>query len=488
MLKVLLYGIATFLETGIGIWFFGKMFPKRERMERKHYFAEWGLYTYMFVSSCAVLNLYMLPENKKIHGWLSGVIYLLLVLIDFLFNFIWKEFWKGHVFFYWMIVLIIGQYWDSYISIPYIILGGVIPVLFLFIFYECSFFQAYLWNLFILVITGTAKVVYITLSGTIRKVYFKEYFLYPRLHTYSEIVYWLLLNVFLYYILKFLLTKHILKELLTKNSKIFLIVNIIIWRIMGFAVKFGRGKIEKIDIIFSLLLVVIVITVGLILGVKIYGKLVETEKQLLEIRNDTVESQYRELSRAYEKNKCLIHDEKHMISYVLECIMNEQMQDAMIFLRDFQNDLVKQEGKTWTGITCLDFMLNLKCRKMEELGIAFSSELNVDNIPMEESDFVIVMGNLLDNAIEATVKCEKGKRKISMYIMNKNQMFILKIKNTCIKRAVSEKKRFVTDKDEKEKHGWGIESTKQIISKYNGDITFLYDFKNFEVRMILNER
>ncbi|MED9968272.1 MAG: hypothetical protein UFJ18_16075 [Blautia sp.] len=124
MLKVLLYGIATFLETGIGIWFFGKMFPKRERMERRHYFAEWGLYTYMFVSSCAVLNLYILPENKKIHGWLSGIIYLLLILIDFLFNFIWKEFWKGRVFFYWMIVLIIGQYWDSYISIPYIILGA----------------------------------------------------------------------------------------------------------------------------------------------------------------------------------------------------------------------------------------------------------------------------------------------------------------------------------------------------------------------------
>ena len=44
MLKVLLYGVATFLETGIGIWFFGKMFPKRERVERRHYFAEWGFY------------------------------------------------------------------------------------------------------------------------------------------------------------------------------------------------------------------------------------------------------------------------------------------------------------------------------------------------------------------------------------------------------------------------------------------------------------
>ena len=30
MLMVLLYGIATFAETGIGIWMFGKMFPRRE--------------------------------------------------------------------------------------------------------------------------------------------------------------------------------------------------------------------------------------------------------------------------------------------------------------------------------------------------------------------------------------------------------------------------------------------------------------------------
>ena len=484
MLKILLYGVATFLETGIGIWFFGKMFPKRERMERRHYFAEWGLYTYMFVSSCAVLNLYILPENKKIHGWLSGVIYLLLILIDFLFNFIWKEFWKGRVFFYWMIVLIIGQYWDSYISIPYIILGGVIPVLFLFIFYECSFFQAYLWNLFILVIIGTAKVVYITLSGTIRKGYFKEYFLYPRLHTYSEIVYWLLLNVLLYYILTFLSTKHILRELLIKNSKIFLLMNIIVWRIMGSAVKFGRGKIEKIDIIFSLLLVVIVMTVGLILGVKIYGKLVETEKQLLEIRNDTVESQYRELSRTYKKIKCLIHDEKHLISYITECLVNGKIDDVLDFLKDVQCTLSDQEGRTWTGIQNLDFILNVKFRVMKEADIKFFCDLDVDTIPLKETDFVIVMGNLLDNAIEASQKCEEGKRIVNLTMKNRNDFFLVKIKNSCIKKAVMKKEKFISDKGEK--HGWGIASAQYIVNQYNGEMDFAYDDKTFEVKILIN--
>ena len=51
MLKVLLYGVATFLETGIGIWFFGKMFPKRERMERRHYFAEWVFYILLIIAT-----------------------------------------------------------------------------------------------------------------------------------------------------------------------------------------------------------------------------------------------------------------------------------------------------------------------------------------------------------------------------------------------------------------------------------------------------
>ena len=51
MSKVLLYGIAAFMETSIGIWIFGQVFPKRKRMEKKHVFGEWLLFA--FITACA---------------------------------------------------------------------------------------------------------------------------------------------------------------------------------------------------------------------------------------------------------------------------------------------------------------------------------------------------------------------------------------------------------------------------------------------------
>ncbi|RHQ03802.1 GHKL domain-containing protein [Ruminococcus sp. AM54-14NS] len=60
----------------------------------------------------------------------------------------------------------------------------------------------------------------------------------------------------------------------------------------------------------------------------------------------------------------------------------------------------------------MDFMLNIKIEKMREQEIEFKINSQVEKIPMEELDFIMMMGNLLDNAIESAVKCRKGERYI----------------------------------------------------------------------------
>lgn len=46
---------------------------------------------------------------------------------------------------------------------------------------------------------------------------------------------------------------------------------------------------------------------------------------------------------------------------------------------------------------------------------------------------------------------------------------------------------FYTSKKEKDEHGWGIESVKQIVRKYNGEIDFKYDKDFFEVEIIISD-
>lgn len=49
MLKVLLYGLATFMETGIGVWIFSQTFSERRILEKKYYVLEWLLYSLIFL-------------------------------------------------------------------------------------------------------------------------------------------------------------------------------------------------------------------------------------------------------------------------------------------------------------------------------------------------------------------------------------------------------------------------------------------------------
>lgn len=272
-----------------------------------------------------------------------------------------------------------------------------------------------------------------------------------------------------------------------KQKKFLVIINILLISIMRIVINHGYGEIEDYNLSLILILFVGIILFLLILFVKSYGKAVESEKYLLYVRNEAIQTQYEEMSLSYEKYRQLVHDEKHMVSYVAECLRKGENKTAAEFLQNFQDTLVAREGKIWSRIKSLNLILNIKYRKMEEAKIKFLCNLNVEYIPMEESDFVILMGNLLDNAIEASEKCPEGERFIELNMKNMNQMFMLKIKNSCMKKASRDKMGFVTDKEEKEKHGLGIASVQYIINQYKGKINYIYDNRTFEVRIILSD-
>lgn len=123
---------------------------------------------------------------------------------------------------------------------------------------------------------------------------------------------------------------------------------------------------------------------------------------------------------------------------------------------------------------------------MDELLVEFSCNIEIEEIPFEETDFVVILGNLLDNAIEAVEKCEASDRQIYLSMQCVNEMFILKIKNRSIAKPNVKNNRFITDKEEKNNHGWGIESIKRVVDKYSGGIKFQYDENFFQTAIIIN--
>lgn len=207
-----------------------------------------------------------------------------------------------------------------------------------------------------------------------------------------------------------------------------------------------------------------------------------SQKKILEVKNDSIIKQYDELSDSIHKYKCIIHDQKYFFNYVEEMLKDRQSEEIQNTLANYQKCF--GERYYWTGIEFIDNVITIEKRKMDAYQIEFQVEFSIDDIYIEPMDLVIIMENLLENAIEAASKCEL-KRKIVFELKNINDVLLLKIWNTSCKFPYVKKDRFITDKDDSNVHGWGVESVKSIVNKYNGSIEFKYDETFFEVDIII---
>lgn len=108
-------------------------------------------------------------------------------------------------------------------------------------------------------------------------------------------------------------------------------------------------------------------------------------------------------------------------------------------------------------------------------------------IPIDELDFSVILGTLLDNAIEAARQCEEGKRKIKWLIRMVNQMFGMTLWNTSSKELQIKGGKFQTTKKDKTLHGWGLERVIELAEKLDDEIEFYYDARPFEIKIFLGK-
>ena len=125
---------------------------------------------------------------------------------------------------------------------------------------------------------------------------------------------------------------------------------------------------------------------------------------------------------------------------------------------------------------------------MQHHGIKFVLNVEVYQTPcMSGENLMIVLGNILDNAIEAAEKCPENEREIDLTIRNINEMFLIRVKNTCQKKPKKQNNRFMTEKDDMIYHGWGIENVEKIIEDAYGKLQYEYENGWFITNILLNE-
>lgn len=139
-----------------------------------------------------------------------------------------------------------------------------------------------------------------------------------------------------------------------------------------------------------------------------------------------------------------------------------------------------------SGCHIFDILVNEKSQIAKEKGINIevniTSDISAINI-VDEVDLCAIIGNLLDNAIEGSLKVSSPKIIINADIINK--FFVLIIKNKYYRKPVVHRNLLVTYKEDDWKHGIGLMSVKESIGKYDGCFKYEWDNEFFCAKVLI---
>lgn len=166
-------------------------------------------------------------------------------------------------------------------------------------------------------------------------------------------------------------------------------------------------------------------------------------------------------------------------------VEKEKNIEALDYLKDTFNNISETEEYAKSGNMGLDSILNYKIQtaKNQEIDVALILQIP-EKLNIRPFDMVTIIGNLLDNAIEATSKLVED-RKIDINIKYDRNILYVSIRNPFKGELAFVKSSFKTKKDDEEKHGFGLESIRKTIEKYNGAMNISHENNLFIVNILL---
>ena len=120
----------------------------------------------------------------------------------------------------------------------------------------------------------------------------------------------------------------------------------------------------------------------------------------------------------------------------------------------------------------------------ENKGINVRTHVTIpESMKLSSYDMNILLGNLMQNAIDATEKCKE--KYIDVLIRYDRNCIFIKISNPYDGERLVKDGEYITTKNEEKNHGLGIRSVKKIVEKYDGSIFFTEERGEFIVKLVL---
>lgn len=208
--------------------------------------------------------------------------------------------------------------------------------------------------------------------------------------------------------------------------------------------------------------------------------------ELAEQRLAAQEQHYVELTERNKEIKKHIHDTKNLLLVLQSYVIQGNLHDAETHLKEMLDNL--DSGTVdYTGNIVLDTVLGAKINEAQKYAIkivpaiALYGQLNIKIL-----DLALLLGNALDNAIEATSKIDgEIEKKIYLTVKLHQNILHIVVKNPVACPVLIKNNSIETNKENSEMHGLGIPNMQTLVRKYGGTMDIRCTNQFFILNMVL---
>ena len=181
---------------------------------------------------------------------------------------------------------------------------------------------------------------------------------------------------------------------------------------------------------------------------------------------------YTALKKNYSVQRRATHEFKRHIQVIRDLLDCKEYETTLDYVKQLQADRTINVFSISSNNPVIDVVLNQKHQVAQENNIKMQVKVNdLSSITIRTNELVVLLSNLLDNAVEACLKLDNG-REIVCSILKEDSIYI-SIRNTSVSLTIIQGE-IPTTKQDATEHGYGLPAVKYILNQLDAEYAFAY--------------
>ena len=212
----------------------------------------------------------------------------------------------------------------------------------------------------------------------------------------------------------------------------------------------------------------------------------QSKLSILETENALYSKQCEIMQSSTEELQGFRHDMNNQFIALSQLIKSEQYGDAE---RQLSHLTLLTKSKiiySTSGNVIIDGLINYKLQNALNDRIKVKTEIAVPNrINIETTDLVAILGNLIDNALNALADVPEDRRSLTIKVVFSQGRLIVRTSNPYTGDILCTDGKIVSDKQNSKQHGYGLNNIAKSVNKYKGYMNIDYSSNTFTVDIIM---